>query len=71
MEQTQDIIMPRPLLPEESRKKAVKLYLLNLTIEEISILLNWSKDKARNLLYRGLADLKHMLRKKGIEYENR
>lgn len=54
----------------ESRKKVVKLYLLNMTIEEISILLNWSKDKTRNLLYRGLADLKRKLRKTGIEYED-
>lgn len=54
----------------ESRKKVVKLYLLNMTIEEISILLNWSKDKTRNLLYRGLADLKRKLRETGIEYED-
>lgn len=54
----------------ESRKKVVKLYLLNLTIEEISILFDWSKDKTRNLLYRGLADIKRKLRETGIEYED-
>lgn len=54
----------------ESRRKAVKLYLLNMTLEEIAIFFNWSKDKARNLLYRGLADLKKRLKEKGIDYED-
>lgn len=53
----------------ESRRKVVKLYLLSLTIEEIAILFCWSRDKTRNLLYRGLSDLKKALKKKGIEYE--
>jgi len=44
---------------------------LNMTIEEISIFLKWSKDKTRNLLYRGLSDLKKILREKGIEYEDK
>jgi RNA polymerase sigma-70 factor (ECF subfamily) len=55
----------------ESRRTVVKLYLLNMTIEEISIFLKWSKDKTRNLLYRGLSDLKKILREKGIEYEDK
>ncbi len=55
----------------ESRKKVVKLYLLDLTIEEISILYNWTEDKTRNLLYRGLSDLKKSLKENGIEYENK
>jgi RNA polymerase sigma-70 factor (ECF subfamily) len=54
----------------ESRRKVVRLYLLDLTIEEISALYNWSQDRTRNLLYRGLADLKRILRKKDIEYED-
>lgn len=53
----------------ESRRKVVKLYLLNLSIEEIAILFCWSRDKTRNLLYRGLSDLKKVLKEKGIEYE--
>jgi len=53
----------------ESRRKVVKLYLLNLTIEEISTLFSWSRDKTRNLLYRGLSDLKKALKEKDIEYE--
>jgi len=45
----------------ESRRKVVKLFLLDMTIEEISIFFNWSKNKTRNLLYRGLSDLKKSL----------
>ena len=52
-----------------SRRKVVKLYLLNLTIEEIAALFCWSRAKTRNLLYRGLSDLKKALREKDIEYE--
>lgn len=54
----------------ESRRKVVKLYLLNLSLEEIAGYLNWSKDKTRNLLYRGLNDLKNKLKEMEIEYEN-
>jgi RNA polymerase sigma-70 factor (ECF subfamily) len=55
----------------ESRRKVIKLFLLDLTIAEISSSLNWSRDKTRNLLYRGLSDLKEKLKDKGVEYENR
>jgi len=47
------------------------LYLLDLTIEEMSILFNWTEDKTRNLLYRGLSDLKKNLKGNGIEYEDK
>jgi RNA polymerase sigma-70 factor (ECF subfamily) len=53
----------------ETRQKVVRLFLLNLTLEEISIVLNWTEDKTRNLLYRGLNDLKKILKEKGIDYE--
>jgi RNA polymerase sigma-70 factor (ECF subfamily) len=46
----------------ETRKKAVKLFLLNMSIEEIAEFYNWSRDKTRNLLYRGLTDLKNKLK---------
>ncbi len=46
----------------KSRQKVVRLFLLNMTLEEIALALNWSKDKTRNLLYRGLADLKKCLK---------
>lgn len=55
----------------ESRRKVVKMFLLNMTIEEIAIYFKWTRDKTRNLLYRGLSDLKKILREKGIEYENK
>lgn len=55
----------------KSRRKVVKLFLLGMTIEEIAIFFSWSKDKTRNLLYRGLSDLKRILKEKGIEYENK
>jgi len=54
----------------ESRRRVVKLYLLNMSIEEISLYFHWSKDKTRNLLYRGLNDLKRILRDKNIDYEH-
>jgi RNA polymerase sigma factor (sigma-70 family) len=54
----------------ESRRKAVKLYLLNMNLEEISELFSWSRHKTRNLLYRGLKDLKQRLKERGIDYED-
>ena len=54
-----------------SRKRVVKLFLLNMKIDEIASLFFWSKDKTRNLLYRGLNDLKKILRERDIEYENK
>jgi len=55
----------------ESRKKVVKLFLLNMKIDEIAALFLWSEDKTRNLLYRGLKDLKKILRERDIEYEDK
>jgi len=55
----------------ESRRQVVKLYLLELSVEEISSYLRWSQDKTRNLLYRGLANLKEKLKEMGFDYENR
>ena len=54
----------------ESRRKVVRLHLLDMTIEEISAIYNWSSNKTRNLLYRGLTDLKRILKDKEIDYEN-
>jgi len=54
----------------ESRRQVVKLFLLNLTAEEISSALRWSHDKTRNLLYRGLSDLRIALKKRGVKYED-
>ena len=55
----------------ESRRKAVKLYLLNMSIEEIAAFYGWSQDKTRNLLYRGLSDLKRNLAKRDEVDDNR
>lgn len=54
----------------ESRRKVVRLHLMDMTIEEISAYFNWSTNKTRNLLYRGLADLKNLLKNKDIDYED-
>jgi RNA polymerase sigma factor (sigma-70 family) len=53
----------------ETRRQVVKLYLLNLSIQEIAGYLNWSTDKTRNLLYRGLSDLKKILKTMDVHYE--
>jgi len=53
----------------DSRRQVVKLYLLNLSIEEISGYLHWSTGKTRNLLYRGLSDLKKILKTMDIHYD--
>jgi RNA polymerase sigma-70 factor (ECF subfamily) len=55
----------------ESRRIVVKLYLLNMNLLEISDYLNYSQAKTRNLLYRGLADLKNILKKMGFHHEKR
>jgi RNA polymerase sigma factor (sigma-70 family) len=55
------------LLPDRSR--AVGLHLQGLTTQEIGDLLGWSEAKARNLVYRGLHDLRSRLRAEGIDYE--
>ena len=47
----------------ETRRQVVKLYLLNLNIREIAGYLGMSQDKVRNLLYRGLADLRKLIKK--------
>ena len=53
----------------ESRRRAVGLHLEGMNSREIADLLGWSEPKARNLIYRGLKDLRDLLRPEGIEYE--
>ncbi len=53
----------------ESRKHPVKLHLQGFTSDEIGRLLGFTEAKARNLVYRGLDDLKRELRTEGIEHE--
>lgn len=49
-----------------SRRAVVRMYLKGYSREEIAALLGWSEAKTRNLLYRGLDDLRHRLIAKGI-----
>ncbi|MGH9754445.1 MAG: RNA polymerase sigma factor [Blastocatellia bacterium] len=52
----------------ENRRLAVGLHLKGMTTDEIADLMGWSEPKARNLVYRGLKDLREGLRSEGIEY---
>ena len=49
-----------------SRRPVVRMYLAGYAREEIAALLGWSEAKTRNLLYRGLADLRERLTEQGI-----
>ncbi|MGB4704129.1 MAG: sigma-70 family RNA polymerase sigma factor [Candidatus Saccharicenans sp.] len=53
----------------DSRRTVVKLYLLNMSLPEIAAYLHYTEAKTRNLLYRGLADLKDIIKKMGLEDE--
>jgi len=53
----------------ESRRQVLKLYIAGFTVSEITEYFGWSDAKARNLLSRGILDLKKALSEKGIEYE--
>jgi RNA polymerase sigma factor (sigma-70 family) len=46
----------------ENRRRAVGLHLRGLTTPEIAGVLGWSEPKARNLVHRGLRDLREHLR---------
>ena len=54
----------------ESRQTAVRFYLQGYTAEEIAKLMEWSSARARNLVYRGLEDLRVLLKEEGIHYES-
>jgi RNA polymerase sigma-70 factor (ECF subfamily) len=45
------------------------MYLAGYSREEIADFLGWSEAKTRNLLYRGLADLRNRLTEWGIGWE--
>jgi RNA polymerase sigma-70 factor (ECF subfamily) len=49
-----------------SRRPVLRMYLAGYDREEIAQLLGWSEAKTRNLLYRGLADLRALLAARGI-----
>ncbi len=50
----------------ESRRVVVRLHLTGYDREEIARMLGWSEPKTRNLLYRGLADLRQALERAGV-----
>ena len=50
----------------ESRRGVVRMYLAGYEREEIASLLGWTEPKTRNLLYRGLDDLRATLTARGI-----
>jgi RNA polymerase sigma factor (sigma-70 family) len=52
-----------------SRQTAVRLYLQGYSAEEIAQLMDWTSARARNLTYRGLEDLRLLLKQEGIDYE--
>jgi RNA polymerase sigma factor (sigma-70 family) len=49
-----------------ARRPVVKMHLAGYGREEIAELLGWTEAKTRNLLYRGLADLRERLGAQGI-----
>jgi RNA polymerase sigma factor (sigma-70 family) len=53
----------------ENRRRAVRLHIEGFTSREVADLLGWSEAKARNLIYRGLSDLRAELKARGIDYE--
>lgn len=52
-----------------SRRPVVRMYLAGYSREEIAALLGWTEAKTRNLLYRGLAELRLRLVERGIHPE--
>ncbi len=50
----------------ESRRAVLKLYLIGMDQEEITEYFGWSEGKVRNLLSRGLEDLRNALQEKGL-----
>ena len=53
----------------ESRRPAVRMHLAGYPREEIASLMGWTEAKTRNLLYRGLADLRERLAQEGIGWD--
>lgn len=50
-----------------SRRPVVRMYLAGYGTTEIGEIMGWTEAKARNLVYRGLADLRARLRVMGID----
>lgn len=52
-----------------SRRPAVRMHLAGYPREEIADLMGWTEAKTRNLLYRGLADLRERLAAEGVGWD--
>ena len=52
-----------------ARRPVVRMYLAGYPREEIASLMGWSEAKTRNLLYRGIADVRTRLREAGVGWE--
>jgi RNA polymerase sigma factor (sigma-70 family) len=55
----------RTLAPD--RRRAVQAYLAGFSVAESMTMYGWSYQKARNLVARGIADLRAALRERGID----
>lgn len=53
-----------------SRKVAVTLYTLGHRASQIADRMDWSHKRAKNLIYRGLADMRRCLTKKGFQSDS-
>jgi RNA polymerase sigma-70 factor, ECF subfamily len=55
---------------QPSRRPVVRMHLMGHSREEIARTLGWSESKTRNLLYRGLADVRERLVAEGVQWNN-
>jgi len=53
---------------QPSRRPAVRMHLLGHSREEIARVMGWTQAKTRNLIYRGLADVRERLEAQGIRW---
>jgi RNA polymerase sigma factor (sigma-70 family) len=53
----------------DDQRRAVGMYLQGMTSQDVADLMGWTEPKSRNLIYRGLNQLRKTLRAEGIEYE--
>jgi RNA polymerase sigma-70 factor (ECF subfamily) len=51
-----------------SRRPVVRMHLMGHSRDEIARVLGWSDSKTRNLLYRGLADVRERLVAQGVRW---